>query len=238
MIKTSKFNYGKEDSEFEGSISFNEDDASPRPGILVVHAYGGHSDFEKNKSEKLAELGYFSFAVDLYGVGKRGANPEESMLLMNELNSNRSLLLERISNSLKVLKEFNEVDPDKTGAIGFCFGGKCVLDLARSGSGINGVVSFHGLYDKPNIDHTSALKSSVLVLHGYNDPMATPKNMVDLADELTERKADWQIHAYSNVGHAFTNPDATDRNSGLFYDPVADEHSWNEMKYFFEKVFQ
>ena len=245
MIKTEQITYGDVNSElkFQGSISFNDESTSPRPGILVCHAYGGHSEFDIQKSEKLAELGYFAFAIDLYGAGRRGSNPQESMALMNEFNSDRVLLQERMINAFNLLKSFDRVDENKTGAIGFCFGGKCALDLARAGEDVKGVVSFHGLYDAPTanpgktLKGTTKISSSILILHGYEDPMATPKNMIDLAEELKSKSANWQIHAYSNVGHAFTNPNADDRNSGLFYDQAADEHSWQEMKNFFDLIF-
>ena len=191
MIKTEKLIYGalNSDQKFEGSISYDDSISTSRPGILVCHAYGGHSPFDIEKAEKLAELGYFAFAIDLYGLGRRGSNPEESMALMNEFNSDRVLLQERMINAFETLKNFDQVDKNKTGAIGFCFGGKCALDLARSGEDIKGVVSFHGLYDAPTASTGKQLKgtlkidSSILILHGYNDPMATPKSMIDLADE-------------------------------------------------------
>ena len=245
MIKTEKLIYGalNSDQKFEGSISYDDSISNHRPGILVCHAYGGHSSFDIAKAEKLAELGYFAFAIDLYGQGRRGSNPEESMALMNEFNSDRVLLQERMINAFETLKNFDQVDKNKTGAIGFCFGGKCALDLARSGEDIKGVVSIHGLYDAPTASTGKQLKgtlkidSSILILHGYDDPMATPKSMVELADELNSKKAKWQIHAYGNVGHAFTNPEANQKESGLFYDQYADEHSWNEMKNFFSKLY-
>ena len=245
MIKTEKLVYGSANSsvQFEGSISYEDSFDTPRPGVLVCHAYGGHSDFDIKKSEQLAELGYFAFAMDLYGQGRRGSNPQESMELMNEFNSDRVLLQQRMIHAFETLKNFDKVDENKTGAIGFCFGGKCALDLARAGEDVKGVVSFHGLYDAPTASSGKQLKgsikidSSILILHGYDDPMATPQNMIDLADELNSKKANWQIHAYGNVGHAFTNPEANDRNSGLFYDTHADQHSWREMSNFFEKIF-
>ena len=245
MIKTEKLVYNSTngDVQFEGTISYDDSIESVRPGVLVCHAYGGHSEFDINKSEQLAELGYFAFAMDLYGQGRRGSNPQESMALMNEFNSNRTLLQERMIHAFETLKKFDKVDESKTAAIGFCFGGKCALDLARAGENIQGVVSFHGLYDAPNtsietnLNQAKKIDSSILILHGYDDPMATPQNMIDLADELNFKKANWQIHAYGNVGHAFTNPQADDKSSGLFYDTYADQHSWQEMSNFLKKIF-
>ena len=180
MIKTEKLVYGSANSsvQFEGSISYEDSFDTPRPGVLVCHAYGGHSDFDIKKSEQLAELGYFAFAMDLYGQGRRGSNPQESMELMNEFNSDRVLLQQRMIHAFETLKNFDKVDENKTGAIGFCFGGKCALDLARAGEDVKGVVSFHGLYDAPTASSGKQLKgtikidSSILILHGYDDPMA------------------------------------------------------------------
>jgi len=200
MIKTEKLVYGSANSsvQFEGSISYEDSFDTPRPGVLVCHAYGGHSDFDIKKSEQLAELGYFAFAMDLYGQGRRGSNPQESMELMNEFNSDRVLLQQRMIHAFETLKNFDKVDENKTGAIGFCFGGKCALDLARAGEDVKGVVSFHGLYDAPTASSGKQLKgsikidSSILILHGYDDPMATPQNMIDLADELNSKKANYK----------------------------------------------
>ena len=144
MIKTEKLVYGSANSsvQFEGSISYEDSFDTPRPGVLVCHAYGGHSDFDIKKSEQLAELGYFAFAMDLYGQGRRGSNPQESMELMNEFNSDRVLLQQRMIHAFQTLKNFDKVDENKTGAIGFCFGGKCALDLARAGEDVKGAVSY------------------------------------------------------------------------------------------------
>ena len=169
MIKTEKLVYGSANSsvQFEGSISYDDSFDTPRPGVLVCHAYGGHSDFDIKKSEQLAELGYFAFAMDLYGQGRRGSNPQESMELMNEFNSDRVLLQQRMIHAFQTLKNFDKVDENKTGAIGFCFGGKCALDLARAGEDVKGVVSFHGLYDAPTASSGKQLKGSIKIDHRF-----------------------------------------------------------------------
>ena len=169
MIITKPWVYESVDRVFEGSISYNDDIQTQKPGILISHAYGGCSEFEIRKAEGLAELGYVGFAIDLYGQGRRGSSPEESTALMIELDGDRGLLSKRINHSLSLLKEHKEVDSSKTAAVGFCFGGKCVLDLARSGADINGIISFHGIYDKPNIENKSPIKASILILHGFEE---------------------------------------------------------------------
>ncbi len=240
MIKTESIIYKdpQSDHTFEGVISWDNDIPGKRPGVLVAHAFGGQSQFDVDKSIELAKLGYVAFAIDMYGKGRRGNSPEESRELMNELNSDRPRLLKRILLALEVLKENQWVDTTKLGAIGFCFGGKCVLDLARSGAEIRGVVSFHGLLDKPGIECSKPIVSAILVLHGWDDPMATPEQTIELTKEMTENNADWQLLAFGNTGHAFTNPKADSFEDGLFYKESADNRSWIAMTGFFTEVFK
>ena len=154
------------------------------------------------------------------------------------MNADRALLRDRLDASLATLKAQGEVDPAKTAAIGFCFGGKCVLDMARSGLDVLGGVSFHGVYDRPDYANVSPIAMKLLVCHGWEDPLAPPDAMVALGRELTEGKADWQIHAYGNAGHAFT--DESRRGSdmpGVAYEERADRRSWAAMQGFLAEVF-
>ena len=226
-----------EGNEFEGTISWDDSTTEKRPGVLVAHAFGGQSKFESNKAVELAKLGYVGFAIDMYGKGRRAKAKEEADALMHELTSDRSLLLSRIKLALQQLLDHPQVDPKNVGAIGFCFGGKTVLDLARSSADIKGVVSFHGVYDQPDILYSQPIKASVLVLHGWEDPLTTPEQTVALAQELTERRADWQILAFGHTGHAFTNPKANFPEQGMFYQANADKRSWKTMINFFEEKF-
>ncbi|MCP4297979.1 MAG: dienelactone hydrolase family protein [Proteobacteria bacterium] len=240
MIKSEAIIYEdpRSGDKFEGAISWDNDKPGQRPGVLVAHAFGGQSQFDIDKSIELAKLGYVAFAIDMYGKGRRGSSPEESRELMNELNSDRPELLKRIQLALEVLKEHPFVNTAKLGAIGFCFGGKCVLDLARSGAEVCGVVSFHGLLDKPEIEISKPIVSAVLVLHGWDDPMATPEQTIGLTKEKTKNNADWQLLAFGNTGHAFTNPKADAYEDGLFYKESADNRSWIAMTGFFTEVFK
>lgn len=237
MIKTETITYHDADQTFEGKISWDDSIKEKKPGILIAHAFGGQSDFETGKSVELAELGYVGMAIDIYGKGRRASNPEEAAKLMAEFNNDRALLLKRMELSLKTLRNHPEVDVTKTGAIGFCFGGKCVLDLARSGADVKGVVSFHGMFDKPGLPEENPIKASILVLHGWEDPMAKPEMFVEFANEMTERKADWQMHAFGHTGHAFTNPKANAPERGLFYQPTSSKRAWKAMADFFEEMF-
>lgn len=229
--------YHLDDDTFDGLLAFDADAATPRPGILVAHAWGGRSDFENGKASRLAELGYVALAIDVYGKGRRGGSIEENAALMQPLLDNRPVLQQRVLASLDALKAQDEVDATATAAIGFCFGGLCVLDLARIGAELAGVVSFHGLLAPPGNTDGNTVKSRVLVLHGWDDPMATPEALDAVATELTGMGADWQVHAYGNTVHAFTNPAAQAPERGTVYDETADRRSWVAMQNFLAELF-
>jgi dienelactone hydrolase len=147
------------------------------------------------------------------------------------------MMQSRLLNIAKVAKEQPEVDSSKVAAIGFCFGGLCVLDIARTGADLNGVVSFHGLFMPPGNTGGKKIKAKVLALHGWDDPMATPDQVTALGKELTDAGADWQLHAYGGTMHAFTNPDANDPDFGTVYNAAADTRSWTAMKNFLAEIF-
>ncbi len=236
-IQTRTIEYLDGDTVLEGLLAWDDADDKPRPGILVSHAWGGRSDFEDNKARKLAELGYVGFALDNYGKGIRGSNPEENDALMRPLLDDRPALQQRLIASLATLRSQPEVHERRVAAIGFCFGGLCVLDLARSGEELAGVVSFHGLFRPPGNTAGNRVKAKVLALHGWDDPMVTPDQVTALAAELTEMGADWQIHGYGNTLHAFTNPAANDPANGTVYDATADHRSWAAMQEFLSELF-
>ncbi len=236
MIRRQKIVYESDSQKYEGLLAWDDALSGLRPGVMVVHTFKGQGEFENGKAEDLARLGYIAMAIDLYGQGRRADTPEVATQMMNELNHDRALLLARIRLALESLKQQPKVDANKLAAIGFCFGGKCVLDLARSGAEIKGVVSFHGIYDAPNLPDQN-IHASVLVLHGWEDPLAQPPQVMSLAAELTDKQADWQILAFGNTGHAFTNRMAADRAGGMFYMPTADQRSWQAMVHFLNEQF-
>ena len=229
--------YRDGDTVLEGRLVYDDDFAGPRPGILVSHAWGGRSDYEDGKADALAGLGYAALALDLYGKDVRGSNPEENAGLMQPFLDDRAMLQQRLLVSLQTLRDQPEADAHRVAAIGFCFGGLCVLDIARTGADLAGVVSIHGLLAPPGNTTGNTVRAKVLVLHGWDDPMATPEAVNQLADELSELGADWQLHAYGNTVHAFTNPAANAPESGTVYDPVADRRSWQAMTNFLEEIF-
>jgi dienelactone hydrolase len=197
----------------------------------------GQGMFEVQKAEELANLGYVALAVDMYGVNRRANNADEASKLMHECVDDRTLLLNRARSAYNALYSHEKVDNTKISAIGFCFGGKCVLDLARAGLPLCGVVSFHGIYDAPTTAKDVSIHASVLVLHGWEDPLATPEALVELGKELTQKKADWQILAFGHTGHAFTNPNANNHAEGMYYVQRTNDRSWLAMKLFLTEVF-
>ncbi|MEM8659397.1 MAG: dienelactone hydrolase family protein [Pseudomonadota bacterium] len=236
-VQTRLVEYTHDDVVLEGYLAWDDAASGPRPGVLVAHAWAGRSEFEEGKARALAELGYVGFALNMYGKGVLGTSTEENSALMAPFMEDRALLQARMTLAQSVLTEQPEVDTSKVAAMGFCFGGLCVLDLARTGSDVKGVISFHGLFIPPGNTEGKTVTAKVLCLHGYDDPMAQPDSMTALASELTTAGADWQIHAYGHTLHAFTNPAANDSDLGTLYSAVADKRSQLAMTQFLEEVF-
>lgn len=223
---------------FEGVIAFDSAITDPRPGVLVIPNILGQKESDNQKAVDLARLGYVGFAIDVFGQGKRTIRGAPDMSkYMDELSADCSLLRDRLGASLTALKALPQVDAARVGAIGFCFGGKCALDLARSGADVRGIVSFHGVYDRPDYANVTPIKPKVLVCHGWDDPLCPPDATVALANELTESGADWQIHAYGNTGHAFTDVDVHMPERKVGYQPDSDRRSWQAMTDFLAEIF-
>jgi dienelactone hydrolase len=236
-IQRKNIDYSDRDTGLWGYVAWDDDIEGQRPGVMVSHAWAGRNDFENGKAEELAKLGYVGFAIDNFGKGVLGTSTEENSALIQPFLEDREMLQGRMQNALDVMKGLDEVDESRVAAIGFCFGGLCVLDLARSGADVNGVVSFHGLFGAPGNTAGNKIKARVLALHGWDDPMAKPDDVVLLAEELSNLGADWQIHGYGNTMHAFTNPNANDPDFGTVYSADADRRSWNAMQYFLSELF-
>ena len=233
-MKTETVNYQAKNIDLKGYVAFPDVDNAPL--VLIAHTWAGKDEFVHQRAEDLAALGYVGFAVDMYGNGKVGADTAENESLMTPLVSDRDMLKDRIVSALNYGKSLPGVDSSRAAAIGYCFGGLVVLDLARSGEDLNGVVSFHGLLMPSDISE-KGIKAKVLVLHGERDPMV-PLDMVDtFQKEMTEADADWQLHSYGGTYHAFTNPDANDPNLGTQFNKSANDRSWQSMKNFFAEIF-
>jgi dienelactone hydrolase len=236
-IVSNTVNYVDGDVVLEAFFAYDNAVEGRRPAVLINHAWGGRDEFVANKAIKLAELGYVGFALDMYGKGILGSGPEENAKLMQPFMDDRAMLQKRIGAALAALKLLPWVDDKKCAAIGFCFGGLCVLDLARTGTDIKGVVSFHGLLHPPGNVKGIPIKAKVLALHGHDDPMAPPEQALAFQQEMTRAGADWQMHVYGNTMHAFTNPVANNPSFGTVYQADADRRSWIAMKNFLEEIF-
>ncbi|SDQ93480.1 dienelactone hydrolase family protein [Flagellimonas zhangzhouensis] len=239
MIKTQDFIYEGDGKTYQGVLAFDDSHTEKRPAVMVSHTWSGQSQFETDKAIALAEQGYLALAIDVYGKGKRAKDATEAEELMMELQNDRQELLNRLLLSLNAIKKHELADAAKIGIIGFCFGGKCALDLARSGVAIKASVCFHGIFDPPGLEQEEEvdIKAKILVLHGWEDPFAFPKDIAALGYELTERNAIWEIDVFGHTGHAFTNPNANAPDDGMMYNPLATDRSWLRMSNFFEEVF-
>ncbi|MCP5163958.1 MAG: dienelactone hydrolase family protein [Pseudomonadales bacterium] len=236
-LQTRLVEYRDGDTLLEAFLAWDDAVAGQRPAVVIAPTWAGRSAFEEGKARDLAALGYVGFVLDMYGKGRRGASPQESAALMAPLMEDRAGLQRRINRAVAVVREQLEVDPQRVAACGYCFGGLCVLDLARSGSDVRGVVSLHGLFSAPNHTAGRRIAAKILCLHGYDDPMARPESLLELGGELTAAGADWQVHAYGHTVHAFTNPQADNAEMGTVYSATADRRSRAAMLAFLEECF-
>lgn len=235
-VQTRTIDYTHDGTGLEGYFAYDDATSGPRPGVLVVHAWAGRSPFEEEVARKLAALGYAALAMDVYGKGVLGSNPEENTALMTPFLQDRPMLQQRLGVGMTVLGEQAEVDAARLAATGYCFGGLCVLDLARTGADFRGSVSFHGLFNAPGNTDGNSIKAKVLALHGWDDPMVPPADVVSLGEEMTKAGADWQIHGYGGTLHAFTHPEANAPDMGAMYNADADRRSWQAMSDFLAEV--
>lgn len=235
-MKKQAIEYRDGDALLEGICVYDDKVSGKRPAILICHDWSGRNELAEQKAEKLAELGYVGFALDMFGKGISGSTKEEKSALIQPFVQDRAKLLKRILAAYETVKTLEYVDTNCMGAIGFCFGGLCVLDLARSGADLKGVVSFHGLLNAPEGLGEPTIKAKILALHGFDDPLVTPDQITQFGQEMTHRKVDWQFDIYGNTMHAFTNPKANDPAFGTVYDKKADTRSWIAMKEFFREV--
>ncbi|WP_129794087.1 dienelactone hydrolase family protein [Sphingosinicella sp. CPCC 101087] len=211
--------------------------AEARPAVLIFPTIMGRSDLELGFARRLAAAGHAAMVADLYGRENIGRSREECRTLMDALRADRPALQARLLHALDVLRDQREVDPDRVAAIGYCFGGLCALDLARTGADLNGVASFHGILTPPgNLDGVR-IAARVIAFHGWDDPLAPPADVTALGEELTRAGADWQLHAYGHTAHGFTNPGANDPDRGLLYNPAAEARSWKSLMLFLDEIF-
>jgi len=237
-IHTETVDYKQGDTTLEGFLAYDDSISGKRPGVLVVHQWLGLTDYEKHRATMLAQLGYVAFCADIYGKGIRPKDVSEAGALAGKYKNDRQLLRARVNAGLDKLKKNKLVDPKRVAAIGYCFGGTTVIELARSGADLNGVVSFHGGLDSPTPADGKNIKCKVLALAGADDPFQKPEDLTAFESEMRDNKVDWQIVFYGGAVHAFTQPDPGFVNAGAKYNEKADKRSWEAMKTFFAEIFK
>jgi len=238
-VQTQLVEYKQGNSVLEGYLAYDDATKGKRPGVMIVHEWTGIGSYVQQRAQQLAKLGYVAFAADIYGKGIRPKNPQEAAQQANIYRSNRQLMRDRATAGLQVLQKNTLTDPRRIAAIGYCFGGGTVLELARSGASVAGVVSFHGNLDTPNPNDAKNIKGKVLVLHGAEDPLVPVGQVLNFAQEMDKNNVDWQLIAYGGAVHGFTNPEAgNDKSQGVAYNASADRRSFAAMRQFFGEIFR
>ncbi len=236
LVKTRAVEYKDGDVVLQGWAAWEDGFKDARPGILVVHEWKGHGPYARKRAEQLAKLGFTAFAVDMYGKGVYAKDHEEAGKLAGVFFGDRALMRRRALAGLEQLKKLPFVQQDKLGAIGYCFGGTTVLELARAGTDLRGVVSFHGNLSSP-VPAAEKPKASILVLHGADDANVNP-GVPAFIEEMRKSGADWQFVQYGGAVHSFTVPEAgNDPSKGAAYNKDADKRSWAAMHTFFDAQF-
>lgn len=243
-VKTRQIDYQAADgTKLVGYFAWDETIRGPRPGVVVVHEWWGLNDYAKRRARDLAALGYSALAIDMYGEGKNTEHPQDAMAFMNAATKDSAASAKRFEAGLDALKQQPETNPRKVAAIGYCFGGKVVLDAARRGDPLAGVVSFHGALATNSPATEGSVKAPILVEHGNSDSMVTPQQVTAFKKEMDEAKADYQFVGIDGAKHGFTNPDADRLSHGehggpdIGYNASADEMSWSDLKVFLKRIF-
>ena len=219
------------------SVLVTDGSGQALPGVIIIPTVMGVTDLEIGFARDLVGRGYNALVADIFGKTFRGAERDTMFGEMNRLGGDRVSLRDRLLSILELACAQSEVDAGRVACIGFCFGGKCALDLARSGADLAGVASFHGLFDPTGLP-PEKIKAKVVAYHGWDDPMVPPDAVVALASELTAAGCDWQIHAYGHTGHGFTNPKASELDiDGVYYTAPAARRSFASLYVFLGELF-
>ncbi|SFK76417.1 Dienelactone hydrolase [Nitrosomonas aestuarii] len=234
---TKNIDYQDGNTLLEGFLAY-EDTASAKPAVIVSHDWSGRREFACKAAERIAAMGYVGFALDMYGKGiyGRDGDIEGNGALMSPFATDRALLRQRINAALEAVRNLPQVDASRIAAMGFCFGGMCVLELARSGADVKGVVSIHGIFAPGNVAN-EAITTKVLCLHGHDDPMVPPEQVLAFEQEMTDAKVDWQVHVYGGTMHAFTNPVANNPDFGTVYRETAANRAYQSIANFLDEIF-
>ncbi len=240
-IKGEEVTYEADSISMNGFIAYNAGQAGARPGILVVHEWWGHNDYARKRAKMLAEMGYVALAVDMYGDGLQADHPEDAGKFSSAVFQNLDGAKARFLKAMEVLKANPATDSTKIAAIGYCFGGGVVLHAARFGFPLAGVVSFHGSLDTATPAAEGDIKAAILVCHGADDPFVSAESLEGFKKEMADAGANLTFKAYEGAKHSFTNPDADTVGQKfelpLAYNEAADKASWEDMKVFFDGIF-
>lgn len=239
-IKGGPVEYTSGSVVLKGYLAYDSKIQGKRPGILVVHEWWGHNEYARKRAAMLAGLGYTALAVDMYGDGKQAEHPDDAGKFAKEVSDNMDMKIARFMAAMDYLKKHETVDPSRIAAIGYCFGGSVVLDMARTGMDLKGVVSFHGGLTTNNPAKPGAVHAKILVCHGEKDSFTTPEQVAAFKKEMSDAKADMQFITYKDAKHSFTNPEADSYaqrfNIPLGYNAAADKKSWEDMRKFLKDV--
>jgi len=237
-VRTEPITYLYGDAELHGVLAYDDALEGKRPGVLVMHEWWGLNDYARGRAKQLAGLGYVAFAVDMYGHGETTNDANHAQQLSGQFHANPAGLRGRAQAGLGVLAKQERVDPARLAAIGYCFGGMTVQQLAYSGADVKGVVSFHGSLSMPMPEDVPGVKAKMLICHGANDGFTSQEQVAAFQRALRTTDIDWQFIVYSGAKHSFTNPGAGERGmDGLAYNANADRRSWAAMKQFFDEIF-
>lgn len=234
MIQKEYIDYYDQDTLLEGFAAYPSQEKCPL--VILCHAWRGRDDFILEKAERVAKLGFASFAIDMYGKGILGSSKEENAKLKKPFVDDRAYLQKRLLSGYKAALSLPYVDKTHIAVVGFGFGGMCALDLARSGVQVNGLVSIYGHFDAPKNVVTKPIEAKILILHGYKDPVVKIAEVHAFAEELDKAKVEWQAHVYGNCYHAFATPSANDKDAGIFYNAEAAKDSWEQVERFLLKT--
>lgn len=230
--------YRHTDTELQGYLAYDDTVKGVRPGILIVHEWWGLNDYARRRAEQLATMGYVAFAVDMYGKGKVTRHPEKAGEWSKTITQNTAFWQKRINAGLAVLRQQPQTDTSRIAAIGYCFGGGTVQQLAYSGADIDGVVSFHGTLLEPPAMAAKTVKAKILICHGAADSLNPLEKVKAYLASMEAAALDYQFVAYGGARHSFTNPAADKANLPMLaYSPSADRRAWQHMKTFFEELW-
>jgi dienelactone hydrolase len=241
-IVTKEIDYRVEGTTMKGYMAYDDAIEGQQPGILVVHEWWGLNDYARKRARMLAKLGYTAFALDMYGDGRQAQHPDDAKKFSGEVVNNLPMEKARFTAALDVLRTDKTVDPQRIAAIGYCFGGGVVLQMARSGVDLAGVASFHGMLGTATPAQAGAVKAKILVMTGADDPFVPAAQVAQFKQEMDAAHVDYKVIAYPGAKHAFTNPGADKYGKEfklpLAYNKAADQASWQEMQEFFQQLFK